>query len=214
MRRVVTAESGNKPNESDLATDYTGYRVVGRRERPGVYLIGEYVDLRAEQEAMRERWGKGNRARLDGKLVPVEYAEKATIDALIARKDLKCPVCRVAPTTVNKTTGELKTCTKCALRNSYLMQKYGLTRKHYNRILHEQGNRCAICLESFEDGLREPCVDYCHDLHHVRGLLCTPCNTLLGAAKENEDILNNAIIYVASNRLERTWSAKALGDKN
>ena len=39
-------------------------------------------------------------------------------------------------------------------------------------------------------------VDHCHDSKAIRGLLCHNCNTILGASKDNPNILAEAIKYL------------------
>lgn len=41
-----------------------------------------------------------------------------------------------------------------------------------------------------------PMVDHDHVTGTIRGLLCSKCNTLLGMAKDNIAILENAIKYL------------------
>jgi hypothetical protein len=44
-------------------------------------------------------------------------------------------------------------------------------------------------------------VDHCHKTDKVRGLLCGPCNIMLGLAKDNEMLLANAILYLEKQEL-------------
>ena len=67
-------------------------------------------------------------------------------------------------------------------------------RKEYKHLFVKQDNKCAICGESFDSVI--PVVDHNHNTGIVRGLLCSKCNTLLGMAKDNISILENAIIYL------------------
>lgn len=73
--------------------------------------------------------------------------------------------------------------------------KYGLSSEDYYGLFEKQNNRCAICNEEFSDKNRA-FVDHCHSTNQVRGLLCTRCNSLLGMARDNIDILQNAIEYL------------------
>ena len=71
--------------------------------------------------------------------------------------------------------------------------------------LHNQNNACAICKEPLPDLLvyenrrRGYAIDHNHDSGEFRGVLCTNCNTLLGMAKDNKDILFAAINYLEAN---------------
>lgn len=59
-------------------------------------------------------------------------------------------------------------------------------------MMHEQGGVCAICKGSLD----KPCVDHSHETGAIRGILCIPCNTGLGAFKDNTESLANAIEYL------------------
>lgn len=72
--------------------------------------------------------------------------------------------------------------------------KYGLTEEKYKELFIEQDNKCSICGTPFED--TKAFVDHDHKTGKVRGLLCTQCNTLLGMAKDNTEILDAAIQYL------------------
>lgn len=74
-----------------------------------------------------------------------------------------------------------------------LKRIYGITIEQYDNLLLNQKGNCAICKESFS---KTPQVDHNHMTDKVRGLLCGACNILLGTARENITILNNAIEYL------------------
>ena len=42
-------------------------------------------------------------------------------------------------------------------------------------------------------------VDHCHDSGKVRGVLCNPCNTMLGHARDKVEILESAVAYLKEN---------------
>lgn len=76
-----------------------------------------------------------------------------------------------------------------------LLRKYGLTVEAYDAMYLLQGGKCAICSAHFGT----LCVDHCHDSGRVRGLLCKPCNLVLGNAAESQERLANAIDYLRRN---------------
>jgi len=80
------------------------------------------------------------------------------------------------------------------LREKNLRLRYGLTLELYERMLAEQGG-CAICRREL-DGARDTVVDHDHNTGAVRGLLCRPCNTLLGMAQDRADVLESALAYL------------------
>src|SRR3972149_6865964 len=57
-----------------------------------------------------------------------------------------------------------------------------------------QGGRFAICLVEVRN--RSLHADHCHATGIKRGLLCMPCNTALGAFRENPEVLRRALSYI------------------
>lgn len=82
------------------------------------------------------------------------------------------------------------------------LARYGLTEVDYERLLEEQGGKCAICLTRPEDFTWGSIlhIDHCHDTGKVRGLLCPPCNTGMGKLKDNPDMLRRAADYLEKAR--------------
>ena len=78
------------------------------------------------------------------------------------------------------------------VRNRDYMRRYGITLDEYQERLEAQDHKCCIC--NTETKL---VVDHCHNSLEVRGLLCQQCNTLLGMARDDENILLSAIKYLA-----------------
>jgi hypothetical protein len=77
----------------------------------------------------------------------------------------------------------------------YKLQKlYGISLSDWHKLHIEQKGCCAICNDLL--GLTQINVDHCHTSGIVRGLLCNRCNTLLGNAKDDTQILENAITYL------------------
>ena len=89
--------------------------------------------------------------------------------------------------------GYCDTCRPEQRRDSTLRNKYGITLETYREMWSAQGGCCAICGESPE----RLDVDHCHETGRVRGLLCIRCNySLLGAVKDDIEILRKAVIYL------------------
>lgn len=81
------------------------------------------------------------------------------------------------------------------------LKKYGLTVEQFEAMLAEQNGACAICGRKPNYQNRAYlCVDHCHTTGRVRGLLCVPCNALLGNAQESEVVLESAMRYLNTNR--------------
>lgn len=79
---------------------------------------------------------------------------------------------------------------------SHYFKKYGLTQEQIILMHEERNSKCDICGNSTDHRYDKLCVDHCHSTGNVRGLLCFSCNTLLGNAKDNVDILKKAIDYL------------------
>ena len=78
-------------------------------------------------------------------------------------------------------------------RNNSLLRTYGMSQDEYQEMLDEQRNCCAICLEPFK---KTPHIDHDHENLHVRGILCSGCNTGLGSFKDDSDRLRAAADYL------------------
>lgn len=90
-------------------------------------------------------------------------------------------------------------------RIRHLKLNYNLTYLQYLEKTVNQKNCCAVCNKPehrlLKTGDIKPLsVDHNHITGEIRGLLCNDCNSLLGFAKENVEILQSAINY-----LNRNW---------
>ena len=82
------------------------------------------------------------------------------------------------------------------IREYHLKHNYNLTPQEYEEMLNNQKGCCAICGTTFCSTGRRFSVDHCHTTGKVLGLLCNICNTLLGKAKDDIEILKKAISYL------------------
>lgn len=82
-------------------------------------------------------------------------------------------------------------------KKSQLRMKYGMTLNELNERLHRQNHRCMICREAFQPKKsKSACVDHNHTTKQVRDILCSRCNSIIGYAEENPEILQSAIDYL------------------
>jgi hypothetical protein len=81
------------------------------------------------------------------------------------------------------------------------LSKYGLTEDDYVRMLAEQQDVCAVCGNGPGGRVRRLCVDHCHDTGKVRGLLCDPCNRILGMIKDSKEHAHSMADYIDKYRL-------------
>lgn len=75
------------------------------------------------------------------------------------------------------------------------LKKYDITEDIYKIMLIEQNHVCKICKKDNKNK-KNLSVDHCHKTGKVRSLLCNKCNTILGLANDNLDVLKNAIKYI------------------
>jgi hypothetical protein len=74
--------------------------------------------------------------------------------------------------------------------------RYNLEIEEYNQMFVDCENKCMICGTHNDDLKRTLCVDHNHETGEVRGLLCSPCNSVIGYSHENIDVLYSAIKYL------------------
>lgn len=88
-------------------------------------------------------------------------------------------------------------------RDSRLRRAYGISLKDYERILAEQGGRCAIC--GARPRTKVLPVDHDKLTGKIRGLICYQCNHyLLRGCHEEIHILERAIEYLRQSLEVRT----------
>ncbi len=90
-------------------------------------------------------------------------------------------------------------------RRCRLKKQFGITPEVYEGMLAAQEGKCRICSRLPSENYRYDherqfpfCVDHDHATGRIRGLLCHHCNTLLGLAKDDPDILRRAIEYLTA----------------
>jgi hypothetical protein len=79
------------------------------------------------------------------------------------------------------TTKEVRRAWEAANRDKrlgyHLKRYFNISVADYRSMLHRQRGLCGICKRPSKRRLD---VDHCHQSGRVRGLLCNPCNRLLG----------------------------------
>lgn len=73
---------------------------------------------------------------------------------------------------------------------------YGLSTGDYQRLYDAQGGVCAICQRA-TGASRRLSVDHDHKTGEVRGLLCRPCNTMLGHGRDDTRFFLRAVSYLS-----------------
>jgi Recombination endonuclease VII len=91
--------------------------------------------------------------------------------------------------------------TKDQQRHYGLMRYYGFSIAEYAEMYRLQDGKCAVCHQP-ENGkdrhgnFRVLAVDHCHETGAVRELLCYACNSMLGQAKDNVEVLLAGAAYI------------------
>lgn len=92
-------------------------------------------------------------------------------------------------------------------RRRQIKSDYGLSMETFDLMREMQGNRCAICRETFKERTQKKyyvrgsiAVDHCHTTGRVRGLLCSQCNVGLGSFRDNLEYLESARLYIKHHR--------------
>ena len=73
----------------------------------------------------------------------------------------------------------------------HYVRKYNLPQEKAEMLVENRVGSCTIC-----GNIAPLVVDHCHTTDKVRGLICSPCNSLLGYSKDNTKTLQNAIKYL------------------
>lgn len=82
-----------------------------------------------------------------------------------------------------------------AAHESRVQKTYGLGPGDYDRLYEAQDNVCAICRRA-TGSARRLSVDHDHKTGTVRGLLCRPCNDMLGHLKDDPSAFERAARYL------------------
>ena len=81
-------------------------------------------------------------------------------------------------------------------REYALKRLYGITTEIYQHMWNEQDGKCAACGKTEEENGQRLSVDHCHRTKIVRKLLCLNCNTILGQANDNPNVLKLLVLYL------------------
>lgn len=86
-------------------------------------------------------------------------------------------------------------------RLTHIKSLYGIDKDTYESLLITQNYRCAFCKQEetqiFKGKIKRLSIDHCHNSSQVRWLLCASCNSMIGYAKDNPELLRTA-----ANKLE------------
>lgn len=84
---------------------------------------------------------------------------------------------------------------RSAAHGAHILKTYGITSEQYEVLYEAQGGFCFICQRA-NGKTKKLSVDHDHVTGHVRGLLCTPCNKMLGHLRDDEAAFRRAGYYL------------------
>lgn len=114
----------------------------------------------------------------------------------VRRKKAQCRACDSRETSAYYRRDGLEAARK-RYREEYYSRKYGLDKALSKAlsIAEVRTGRCPICKTT-----EKLVLDHDHATEKVRELICSSCNTLLGAAGDSLDVLYEAIAYIKRHR--------------
>lgn len=127
------------------------------------------------------------------------------------RTSTRCDDCRLLRDKLNKI--EDRDIKKQRMKAWRVKNIHGITIEQINKRLDDQNNECKICFEDITD---KYVIDHDHNCcpvppggngnvrrcgQCIRGLLCSPCNSVLGYARDDVNILSSAIEYLKNSQL-------------
>ena len=124
-----------------------------------------------------------------------EYRKKGTYTLKSGeRKDYFCTNCTPCRNNISKIQRKER------YPHHWITNRYGVdlptARYWYERSM----TLCEICGTQWEQGKDKLCIDHDHITGKLRGILCKHCNHVLGHAKEQIKILENAKAYLESHK--------------
>lgn len=82
-------------------------------------------------------------------------------------------------------------CPSCRKIYGANLKKYtlGITQRKRDKLIEDQGGKCAICFKLFNynNWKTSPCIDHDHETNRYRGMLCNGCNVALGFIQDNAE---------------------------
>lgn len=87
-------------------------------------------------------------------------------------------------------------------------RRYGITKEQYEQIIAVQGGGCALCGIPVQSSGKRLSIDHCHNSTVVRGVLCEPCNVLLGSVDAKPGWIEKVQDYLLNNPAAKVVIAK------
>ena len=104
----------------------------------------------------------------------------------------KSPYCRVCRRLFGKESAERKP-------YSWIATRFRIPQEEAMGWYQKTMESCEICGTEWQEGQHKLCIDHDHNTGKIRGILCKPCNHVLGHSYDNIDTLESAIAYLKRN---------------
>lgn len=86
---------------------------------------------------------------------------------------------------------------KAKAHDQRVQKVYGLGPGEYEVLLAFQGGKCALCRRA-TGATKKLAVDHDHSTGNPRGLLCGPCNQMLGHGRDSIEFFERVLTYLAA----------------
>lgn len=102
-------------------------------------------------------------------------------------------------------------------KDNWYSWKYGMEPGDKEKLILDQDGKCQIC--SCALIFEQSGVDHCHLTGQIRGVLCLPCNRMLGLFKDDIILINRAIKYLSGesepvpNQFDVSWADPKLASR-
>lgn len=111
----------------------------------------------------------------------------------------RCKTCHAEEVTARNRTNRERDREKNrkAAKRSHSRQRFRMEPEEYDKTLASFGDRCGICGQpETRAGRKGLCLDHCHKTGRIRGALCSRCNSMLGFAHDDPELLERATNYL------------------
>lgn len=97
---------------------------------------------------------------------------------------------------------DVKAARKAASHELYVLKTYGLKAGEYQTLYEAQNSACYICCRA-TGKTKKLAVDHDHATGYVRGLLCGPCNKILGHFRDDPEVAERVFWYLRNPPAQR-----------
>jgi len=105
-----------------------------------------------------------------------------------------CKVCEAKDRKTYRENPDTRPKALLSLRKSQCKRLYGISLEEKEQMFGAQGSICASCGSTESGG--QWCLDHDHVTDEIRGVVCRPCNLILGFAQDSIEHLNKVAAYL------------------